>query len=388
MDEEHHSSIKRPVSATYAMINVLAFEKGVDDIIKVLLGRLEKFASAQQVCDIGKWLQFCVFSFPASRTDEHADSKTDAFDVIGKVTFGKPLGSLSEARDVDDVMESLIETQDHVAVLGQIPCLDYLLLKNPLMRFFGSGTGAIASFAIKFLQERLAKDPTHDEAMTDDFLRRFLAAKQKHPAIVTDRRVFQYTLSNVTAGSDTTAIALRSILYFLLKNPQCMALLQEEVLNARKKGNLSLPVEWKESQQLPYLSAVVKEAFRRHPPVGLLPERVVPEEGLQLPDGPFLPPGTTVGANAWVVHRHPVFGENLELFDPERWLQRFEESEEDFNTGRSLMLSAFLTFGAGPRTCIGKNISLLEIYKTIPTLLLTYEAIELHGQVKEASGTT
>lgn len=239
--------------------------------------------------------------------------------------------------------------------------------------FFGCGTGAIASFAIKSLKERLSKGPSNDENTADDFLRRFLAAKQNHPAIVTDRQIFQYTLSNVTAGSDTTAIALRSILYFLLRNPHCITLLQNELSLAREKGALSLPVKWKESQQLLYLSAVVKEAFRLHPPVGLLLERVVPDRGLQLPDGPFLSSGTIVGANAWVVHRHPVFGENLESFDPRRWLQRFNEFEDDFKTRRSLMISASLTFGAGPRTSIGKNISLLEIYKTIPTLLLTYE---------------
>ncbi|KAK1703418.1 cytochrome P450 [Colletotrichum acutatum] len=355
VDEQHHSAIRRPVSSTYAMGNVVALEKGVDELIKALLGRLDKFAAGQEVCDIGMWLQFY------------------AFDVIGKITFGRPLGFLSEEKDVDGIIKSLIRAQDYVAVIGQIPWLDYLLLKNPLLRFFGGGTGAIAIFAIKSLEEPLSKGLSCDENTTDDFLHRFLAAKQHHPAVVTDCQIFQYTLSNVTAGSDTTAIALRSILYFLMRNPHCMDLLQNELFLARKTGALSLPVEWKESQQLPYLSAAVKETFRLHPPVGLLLERVVPDGGLQLPDGPFLPSGTIVGANPWVVHRHSVFGENLESFDPGRWLQRFDESEDDFNARKSLMLSASLTFGAGPRTCIGKNISLLEIYKTIPTLLLTYE---------------
>lgn len=30
-------------------------------------------------------------------------------------------------------------------------------------------------------------------------------------------------------------------------------------------------------------------------------------------------------------------------------------------------------FGAGARTCIGKNISLLEIYKLVPTFLRNFE---------------
>jgi hypothetical protein len=105
-------------------------------------------------------------------------------------------------------------------------------------------------------------------------------------------------------------------------------------------------------------------------------ERVVPAEGLQLPDGPFLPAGTIVGANPWIIHRHGIFGENVESFVPERWLRKDAESDASFQTRKQKMLRATFTFGAGPRTCIGKNISLLEIYKLIPSLLLRYKARE------------
>jgi cytochrome P450 len=37
------------------------------------------------------------------------------------------------------------------------------------------------------------------------------------------------------------------------------------------------------------------------------------------------------------------------------------------------MVRATFTFGAGSRTCIGKNVSLLEIYKVMPSLFWRYE---------------
>jgi hypothetical protein len=37
------------------------------------------------------------------------------------------------------------------------------------------------------------------------------------------------------------------------------------------------------------------------------------------------------------------------------------------------MSSTLLHFGMGARTCIGKNISLLEVYKLVPTLLRRFE---------------
>ena len=37
------------------------------------------------------------------------------------------------------------------------------------------------------------------------------------------------------------------------------------------------------------------------------------------------------------------------------------------------MTGTMLQFGMGARTCIGKNISLLEIYKLVPTVLRRFE---------------
>lgn len=188
-----------------------------------------------------------------------------------------------------------------------------------------------------------------------------------------DRQVLSYTITNVNAGSDTTAISLRAILYYTLKNPRVYSKLCKELDEAKSEGKLSSPVTWKESQELPYLDAVIKEALRLHPAVGMLLERIVPEKGLQLPDGPYLPAGTIVGANPWIVHRTDVFGDDVDAFIPERWLQGEKESDAEFAARKQKMTRATLTFGAGTRTCIGKNISLLEIYKVIPSLFQTYE---------------
>jgi cytochrome P450 len=201
--------------------------------------------------------------------------------------------------------------------IGQMPWLDYIFIKNPLRRLVqGGSTGAVARFARARLDERLmhsestAKDNRDPTQSHRDFLARFLEAKKKYPDIVTDNQVFSYTVSNMNAGSDTTAISLRAILYYTLKSPRVMAKLYEELTTAYQERRISLPVSWKQSQdELPYLDAVIKEALRLHPAVGLLLERIVPTGGLQLPNGgPFLPAGTIVGANPWIIHRHSIFG--------------------------------------------------------------------------------
>lgn len=85
-----------------------------------------------------------------------------------------------------------------------------------------------------------------------------------------------------------------AVMYHLLKNPSSLAKLKEEVDAAAAEGRLSRYVTWKESKELPYLDACVKEATRMHPPFALPFERVIPEGGLEV-DGHFIPSGTRVG---------------------------------------------------------------------------------------------
>ncbi|KOC11290.1 putative cytochrome P450 [Aspergillus flavus AF70] len=74
-----------------------------------------------------------------------------------------------------------------------------------------------------------------------------------------------------------------------------------------------------------------------------------------------------VGVNAWVAHyNEDIFGRDAATFRPERWL----ESDKEW---LSVMEQNLLTFGAGVRTCIGKNLSLLEMSKVIPELYRQFE---------------
>lgn len=63
----------------------------------------------------------------------------------------------------------------------------------------------------------------------------------------------------------------------------------------------------------------------------------------------------------------------MDSFVLDRWLKMDVESQAEFQVRRQKMMRATFTFGAGPRTCIGKNISLLKIYKLIPSLVLRYK---------------
>jgi len=221
------------------------------------------------------------------------------------------------------------------------------------------------------------------EAKSPDLLSKFLAARDARPGFMTDTLVQTMAVSMAFAGSETTAISLSAIFYYLLRHPAALARLRRELDGAARRGLFgdyeTGLVTWRESQKLEYLDAVVKEAFRMHPAPGLPLERIVPRDGMEIA-GRFVPGGTVVGCSAWVIHRNrDIFGEDADEFRPERWLVDEEKAREGPEArGREAqrvreMNGMMLQFGMGPRTCIGKNISLLEIYKVVPSLLRRFE---------------
>ncbi|KAH8162389.1 hypothetical protein CIB48_g5852 [Xylaria polymorpha] len=135
-------------------------------------------------------------------------------------------------------------------------------------------------------------------------------------------------------------------------------------------------VTWAESQRLPYLDACIKEAFRMHPAAGLPLERIVPEPGMEIA-GRYVKGGTIVGCSAWLIHRRPeIFGPDVDVYRPERWLldETLPEAQrEERERHLREMNGHMFQFGMGARTCIGKNISLLEMYKLVPSLLRRFE---------------
>jgi cytochrome P450 len=257
--------------------------------------------------------------------------------------------------------------------VGQIPTFDeYLRLKGfgHIWRKFRR-TGPIMKFTARQIREHNAVG----DSSRPDFLTRFIQAREKYPEVMTDGRLATYTNTNVSAGSDTTAIALRQILFKLLTHPGAKDRFLSElatVLRAREeKGGVrpEVPVTWAEGQSMTYYQALIKECLRTHPPLGQLIPRVVPEGGTEL-CGKYLPGGTVVGCNAWVVHRDKkVFGADADEFRPERWLEEGPEGEEK----RRQMENLSFAFGGGPRVCLGKNIALLEISKMVPELFRRYE---------------
>ena len=251
-----------------------------------------------------------------------------------------------------------------------MPWTALLVKHNPIYGWFVKDSTIFPAWAGSLVQKRMDARKKKQAPAQKDFLDRFLDAGSLGNGAGYDLPlIMNWTIANVMAGADTTATGLRAILYYVLKSPSK----KDKLMHELRSANLHYPVTWNESQQLPYLDACIKEAFRLHPVIAMGLERTVSASGLSLPDGYTLPAGCNVSINAWVLSRHAVFGNDVDEFIPERWLQQEDESIEEYEERTTKMKRADLTFGGGSRTCPGKYISLLEIYKVMPTLLLEYD---------------
>ncbi|KAI0015268.1 MpaD/MpaE fusion protein [Xylariomycetidae sp. FL0641] len=360
-DEELHKRLKSPIAPLFSLSNTLPLEPFVNQTIQAMTEQIDKkFVASQAVFDLADWLQYF------------------AFDVMGTLTFSKRYGFLEQGRDVDNMLSTIWTYMETAAPMTQIPWLDNVMYKNSVTAMFRKTTGfTILGIVAKYIAERVearkaVKSEGNNGLSDRDLLSQFMDLTANN-ASLPPWCVTAWTFSNVIAGSDSTAVVMRTVWYNLLAHPSTLDRLRQELLEAERISGLSTPYpSWKEVEGLPYLDACILEAVRLHPPFCLPFERVVPEGGMMIGET-FFPGGTVVGMSPYVANRHkPTFGDDANDWNPDRWMVPKELKQR-----REMGL---LTFGAGRRVCLGRHIAILELKKIVPALLLRYqfELIDKH----------
>lgn len=122
------------------------------------------------------------------------------------------------------------------------------------------------------------------------------------------------------------------------------------------------PSQYSTATHLPVLQALIKEVKRLYPVISMSLPRKVPKGGLHL-QGFYFPPETTVGCNPVALHRNQdVFGPDSHLFNMARWLNA------DTDTARN-MERVSLSWGGGSRSCPGRHLAELVVFKVVPALV-------------------
>ena len=164
------------------------------------------------------------------------------------------------------------------------------------------------------------------------------------------------------AGADPVATAIRAALLYVSSNSHISTSLQAEFskhgLLSSQSHHTILP--YRSLRTLPYLTAVIREALRLFPPYVGLTEKVVPKGGATTPDGRHIPAGTTIGVSIMALLRDPkVFGADVDVFRPERWILADETARAGMER------STELVFSAGRYGCLGKEVGLMQVFKIV-----------------------
>jgi cytochrome P450 len=160
-----------------------------------------------------------------------------------------------------------------------------------------------------------------------------------------DAKVRAEVMTLALAGLESVTRALSWTLWALAEHPDAAARVRREVASTigsrRPRGD-----DW---PHLVDTEAAVLESLRLLPPTPVI-DRVA-RAADRLPTGAAVAPGTKVLVSPLVMHRDPSLHPDPERFDPDRFTPEARRRRSRF---------AYLPFGAGPRTCLGRNLALLE----------------------------
>ncbi|KAK3640620.1 hypothetical protein LTR22_016910 [Elasticomyces elasticus] len=368
-DNKVHGGLRRKFQSTYSMSSMVSYEAFTDQCTAILRRRLTEHAESGKPMDMAWWFQ-CF-----------------AVDTVAMITSSKRFGGLDAGEDIGGFTKALHGGLAYASQVGiynewHLPIVEFMaqlknwgLSKGTPRMYLGDFIASTVGARRKLRESGEKVDlEEQDENAPKDMLDKFLDANDVDPSHFSQGDIIMGLSGNVIAGSDTTAATLTALLHNLIQNPQTLNRLRDEIADASAIGRLSAPVTFKEAQEhLPYLQAVIQETLRVHPAVGLPLERIVPAGGVQI-CGHYFPEGSVVGVNAWVLHYDTdVYGPDAADFSPERWLYSSEEQ-------LLRMRRSWLPFGLGSRTCIGKNISLLEMSKLVPELIKAFDFEAVRGE--------
>ncbi|CAO1620198.1 unnamed protein product [Sympodiomycopsis kandeliae] len=357
-DPHSHSARRRAVSAAYALNYLVKLEECVDPLVDLLIKRIymsmkeiqdEKDCFFQTTLDMTKVLHFM------------------AMDAVGELAFGKPFGLLEEFKDDKKFLRGVGNLSQWGGAIGYMPSSWGPLVRKAFKWMFNEPGGEVIAAATRDgINARYELLDQGKEPLREDMLCKFVQAKHENGTLFTKDQVLATSVSVIAAGSDTTAVSLSSIMRYLVGHPEAYQKLQQEVDEAFETVKLSEPCEYNSAVKLSYMQACIKETLRLHPPISMSLPRKVPPGG-DIIDGHFYPGGTIVGVSPYILHRDTsIWGPDAAEFRPERWLDIDEEQRKHLERN-------FFSFGGGARQCIGKNISLMEITKTLPRLLWHFE---------------
>ncbi len=248
--------------------------------------------------------------------------------------------------------------------LGRPHLLDFLLpLKYPSPQDFGRRRFGKVWMALieQIVAERRAPDAAASDAAPRDLFDLLMQARDPESgAAFTPLQLRDQVATMITAGHETTAVALFWALYLLAMAPG----IQERVAAEAASVALDGAPDENAVQRLVYTRAVIDEAMRLYPPAFAMVRAAKSAGTVQ---GIPVERGSLLIVAPWILHRHRRLWQNPGAFDPSRFLPGAPPIDR----------FAYLPFGVGPRVCIGAHFALTEATLVLAALVKAFRIEKL-----------
>lgn len=330
-DGESYRRHRRLMQPLFTPRNLRAHEREMSEIVNA---------------EIGAWL-------PDSTIDLDAEMSRIALLVFGTTMYGLDVtGDLPRLnRAVGDAKDCYL----HLVTHPLLPVVQHVPFTPTMRKLRRAARGLDAVIHDLISRERGSVDERIDLL---GLLQRANTATGGDAAL-NDRELRDEALILLLGGFDTTAATLMLGIWQLARDPALAQRLRADLAAHAVDGEVSA----EQLRDIPSLRAFLLETLRMYPPIPVIPRRVL-HTPIELSNC-TLQPGTEVVCSIWSAHRRADVWPDPDVFDIDRFL--------DDRLVADRPKSAFLSFGAGPRTCIGKEFALLEMAHVIAAVLLRWQ---------------
>jgi cytochrome P450 len=286
---------------------------------------------------------------PAGKAVDAAAAMTrTTFDIIVETMLGGSAGL--DAERYSEALKVSFETIPWHIVYAQFSLPEWL--PYPHRRR--------AARARDFLQQeirRTVEARRSASAAAPDLLDLLLKARDPESGrSMTDDEVVKNLITFITAGHETTSVALTWTLWLLAKDQATQERVAHEV--AVVAGTRTIGAE--EIDKLSFCRQVLQEAMRLFPPAPAVSRFAKTAVTL---GGRPIAPGSRVHIPIYALHRNTRLWQSPNAFDPDRFAPELAKTYSRY---------AFLPFGGGPRICIGASFAMLEATAILATLVRAF----------------
>jgi cytochrome P450 len=180
----------------------------------------------------------------------------------------------------------------------------------------------------------------------------------------TDDELVTLCAELINGGTDTTATAIEWAMARIVDNPSIQARIHEEIM--QQVGD-ARPIDDKDTDNMPYLQAFVKELLRKHPPTYFSLTHAAVKPGSKLA-GYDVPADANLDIFLPTISEDPKLWERPTEFDPDRFLTGGETADMTGSAGIRM-----IPFGAGRRICPGLAMGTTHIALMVARMLQEFE---------------